>query len=78
MGLLLEHGPAALGVAGDGEGVGDVVADQLAPDGGQPGEVLVRVVLLSEDPGGDEQRVRQRSGHSGIPGGAHSCSVSVE
>ena len=77
MGLLLEHRSAALGVAGDGESVGDVVADQLAPDGGQPSEMLVWVVLLSQDPGGHEQRVRQRPGHSGLPGGAHTYSATV-
>ena len=73
--LLPEHGPATLRVAGDGESVGDVVADQLAPDGGQPSEMLVWVVLLSQDPGRHEQRVRERPGHPGLPGGAHTCSV---
>ena len=68
------HGrAAALRVAGDGEGVGDVVGDQLAPDGGERGEVLVPGVPLSQDGGGDEERVSQgRARHPGGPGGAHS------
>ena len=71
MALSPEHGLAALGVARDGEGVGDVVADQLAPDGCEASEVLVRVVLLPQDPGGDEQGVREGSGNPSISGGSH-------
>ena len=68
VGLRPEHGLAALGVAGDRKGVGDVVADQLAPDGCEAREVLVRLVLLPQDPGGDKQGVREGSGEARLPG----------
>ena len=53
------HGPAALRVAGDGQGVGDVVGHELAPDGGEGREVLVLVVPLPQDGGRDAEGVRQ-------------------
>ena len=66
------HGAAALRVAGDGQGVGDVVGHELAPDGGQGGQVLVLVVALPQDGGGDAEGVRQgRTWHTRGPGGAH-------
>ena len=73
MRLLPEHGPAALGVARDREGVGDVVADQLAPDSGEASEVLVGLVLLPQDPAGHEQGVWEGSSEPRLPGGAHTC-----
>ena len=69
--LLPQHGPAALGVARDRKCVGDVVADQLAPDGCEAGEVLVRLVLLPQDPGRDEQRVGEGSSEPSLSGGSN-------
>jgi hypothetical protein len=70
-GLLVEHRLAAVAVAGDGERVGDVVTDELAPHGGQAGEVLVRRAALLQDAGGDEQGVGEGAGGPRGPGRAH-------
>ena len=74
--LLPEHCLAALAVAGDGEGVGDVVADQLAPHGSESGEVLVWGASLLENPGGHEQGVRKLTGHPQNSGTSHTCNRS--
>ena len=64
--LLPQHRLAALGEARERQSVGDVVAHQLTPDGSEGGEVLVRQVLLHQDPGGDEQRVWERSSEASV------------
>ena len=71
MGLLLEHGSAALGVAGDGEGVGDVVADELAPHGSEASEVLVRGAPLLQNSRRHKQGVGKLTGHSENSGASH-------
>ena len=69
--LRPEHGLAALGEPRDGKGVGDVVADQLAPDGCEPREMLVRLVLLPQDPRGDKQGVWEGSTEPSVSGGSN-------
>ena len=75
--LLPEHRLAALAVAGDGEGVGDVVADQLAPHGSESCEVFVWGASLLEDPGGHKQGVRKLAGHPQNSSASHTCKSHV-
>ena len=71
MALLPEHCLAALAVAGDGEGVGDVVADELAPHGSEAGEVLMRGAPLLQNPRRHKQGVGKLAGHSKNSGASH-------
>ena len=71
--LLPEHCLAALAVAGDGEGVGDVVADQLTPHGSESSEVFVWCAPLLEDTGGDKEGVGKLAGHPQYSCTSHTC-----